>query len=88
MWLISTCGSEKLGEVPIKREIFQGNAPSPLLFVIAVKTLTHILRTANPGYEFQTGETINHLLFVDDLKLYSKSENALNSLIQTVRTFS
>ena len=50
--LILTCGSEKLGEVPIKREIFQGNAPSPLLFVIVVKTLTHILRTANPGYEF------------------------------------
>ena len=61
---------------------------SPLPFVIALIPLTHILRTATPGYEFQTGETINHLLFMDDLKLYSTSEKALDSLIQTVRIFS
>ena len=46
-----TCGSETLGEVPIKRGIFQG-------------------------------------MFMDDLKLYSKSEKTLDSLIQTVRIFS
>ena len=45
------------------------------------------MRTANPGYEFRTGETINYLLFMDDLKLYSKSEKALDSLIQAVRMF-
>ena len=61
---------------------------SPLLFVIALIPLTHILGTANPGYEIQTGETINHLLFMDDFTLYSKSEKALDSLIQTVRIFS
>ena len=33
-------------------------------------------------------ERINHLLFVDDLKLYSKSEKALDLFIQTVRIFS
>ena len=68
-----TYGSETLGEVPIKRGIFEGDALSPLLFVISLIPLTHILRTANPGYEFRTGEMINHLLFVDNLKLYSKS---------------
>ena len=83
-----TCGSKILGEVPIKRGILQGDALSPLLFVIALIPLTHILRTANPGYEFRTGETINHLLFMDDLKLYSKSEKALDPFIQTVRIFS
>ena len=80
-----TCGSETLGEVPIKRGIFQGDALSPLHHTIP---LTHILRTANPGYEFRTGETINQLLFMDDLKLYFKSEKALESLIQKVRIFS
>ena len=59
-----------------------------MLFVIALFPLTHVLRTANPRYEFRTGETINHLLFMDYLKLYSKSEKALDSLIQTVRIFS
>ena len=82
-----TYGAETLGEVPIKSGIFQGDAPSPL-FIIALIPLTYILRIANPGYEFRTGETTNHLLFMDDLTLYSKSERALDSHNQTVRTFS
>ena len=48
-----TCGSETLAEVPRKRRIFQGDALSPLLFVIVLIPLTHILRTANPGYELE-----------------------------------
>ena len=83
-----TCGSETLGEVPKKRKVFQGDKLLPLLFVITLIPLTHIMRTANPGYKFQTGETINHLLFLDDIKLYSKSKKALDSLIQTVRIIS
>ena len=83
-----TCGTETLGEVPIKKGVFQGGALSPFLFLIALIHLTHILRTANAGYEFRTVEVINFLLLMDDLKLYSKSERALDSLIQTVRIFS
>ena len=78
-----TCGRETLREIPITRGIFQRDVLSPLLSVIVLIPLTLILRTANPGYEFQTAETINHVLFVDDLKLYSK-----NSLVLTVRIFS
>ena len=37
--------AETLGEVPLKRGIFQGDALSPLLFVIALVLLTHILGT-------------------------------------------
>ena len=29
----------------------------------------------------------NHLLFMDDLKMYSRSEKGLDSLVQTVRVF-
>ena len=71
-----------------KKRIFQEDLLSPLLFVIAFISLTHLLRTANPAYEFRTGEMINHLLFMDDLQLNSKSERALDSLTQTVRIFS
>ena len=81
----STCGAEILREVTIKREILQGNALSLLLFVVALTPLALILRTYNPGYEFRTRETINYLLFMDDLKLYSKNERTLDSLIQRVR---
>ena len=83
-----TCDSETLGEVPIKRSIFQRDALSPLLFVIALIPLTHILRTANPEYEFQSGETINHLMFMDDLKFYSKSEKVPDSPYSNSRIFS
>ena len=73
----------------IERGIFQGDSLSPLLFVIILIPLTHILRKASPGYEFASSkEKINHLLYMDDLKLYSKTEKALDSLIQTVRIFS
>ena len=36
------------------------------------------------GHEFQ----INHLLFMDDLKLFAKSYEQIDSLVQTVHTFS
>ena len=61
---------------------------SPLLLVIALIPLTHIMRTTNPGYEFRSGETINHLVFMVNLKLYSESAKALDFLIQTVRILS
>ena len=79
-----TCGAETLRKVPIKRGDFQGDVLSTLLFSITIIPLTRILRTANPGYEFQTRETIHHLLYMDDLKLYSRSKRVLDSLIQTV----
>ena len=83
-----TCCVETFRVLPINRGIFQGDALSSLIFLIALIPLTHILRTANTGYEFRIGEKINHLLFMDDLKLYSNSEKALDSLIQKVRIFS
>ena len=84
-----TYGNDVLGEVKIERGIFQGDSLSPLLFVIILIPLTHILRKASPGYEFASSkEKINHLLYMDDLKLYSKTEKTFDSLIQTVRIFS
>ena len=44
---------------------------------------------AKAAYEFsESKEKINHLLFMDDLKLYSRSEKGLDSLVQAVRVFS
>ena len=81
------CGAETLREVPINRRTFQGDALSPLLFAFTFIPLIHTLRTDNSGCDFQTEETINYLLFMDDLKLYPKSERTLYSLIQIVRIF-
>ena len=41
------------------------------------------------AYEFsESKEKINHLLFMDNLKLYSRSGKGLDSLVQAVRGFS
>ena len=51
--------------------------------------LNFISRKAKAGYEFSgSKEKINHLLFMDDLKLYSRNEKELDSLVQTIRIFS
>ena len=48
-----------------------------------------ILRKAKAAHEFsESKEKINHLLFMDDLKLYIRSEKGLDSLVQIKRVFS
>ena len=82
-------GNSELGEAEIKQVIFQGDSLSPLVIVLALILLSLILRKAKAAYEFsESKEKINHLLFMDDLKLYSRSEKGLDSLVQTVRVFS
>ena len=82
-------GNSELGKAEIKRVFFKGDSLSPLVFVLALILLSLILRKAKTVYEFsESKEKIYHLLFMDDLKLYSQSEKGLDSLVQTVRGFS
>ena len=62
---------------------------SPLLFVLALIPLTMVLRKVKAGYYLAGGKgVVNHLLFMDDLKLYGKSERQVDSLVNTVRVVS
>ena len=89
-WKVMLCsGNFELGEVEVKRGIFQGDSLSPLVFVLALIPLSLILRKGKAGYEFsESKENTNHLLFMDNFKLYSRSEKGLDSLVETVRVFS
>ena len=89
-WKVMLCpGNSELGEIKIKRGIFQGDSLSPLVFVLALIPLSLILRKAKAAYEFsESKERINYLLFMDHLKLHRRSEKGLDSLVQTVRVFS
>ena len=89
-WKLELNASGKtLGEVDIRRGIFQGDSLSPLLFVLCMVPLTWLLRRAKAGYEWgNKGFKLNHLLFMDDLKLFDKSKNQIDSLVQTVHIFS
>ena len=65
-----TSSGVSLGEVNIRRGIFQGDSLSPLLFVICMIPLTMVLRKVNFHYELGYKVTkLTHLLFMDDLKL-------------------
>ena len=77
-----------IGEIPIQSGIFQGDALSPIIFCVALNPLSQILHKSNMGYTMRTGEKLNHLLYMDDLKLYAKTEDQVNSLIHTTRIFS
>ena len=80
---------QSLGDVNIRRGIFQGDSLSPLLFVVCLIPLSVILRKTKGKYQLgKEGESINYLLFMDDLKLYGNDERQIDSLINTVRVFS
>ena len=69
--------------------MFQGDSLSPLLFVIALILVTIILRILKQGYSFGKGnERLNHLLFMDDLKLYGSNDNEIDSLVKVVKIVS
>ena len=87
-WRVMWCAGNSELEVDIKRVIFQGDSFSPLVFVLALIPLGLILRKAKTTYEFSgSKEKINHLLFMDDLKLYSRSEKRLDLLVHTILIF-
>ena len=89
-WRVMLCAANsELGEVDIKRGVFQEDSLSPLMFILSLIPLSLILRKARAAYEFSSSkENINHLSFTDDLKLYSRSDKGLDSLVQTVHVFS
>ena len=86
--MILMSGNEELVRVNIQRWIFQGD--TPILFIIGLIPLTHILRKVNARYQLGKGQhkKINHLLFIDHLKLYENCEKEAERLTNTVRTFS
>ena len=75
----------------IARGIFQGDSLSPLLFVLVMIPLTILLRKEKFGYRFTkdtSGNILNHLLFMDDLKLYGRNEEESERLVEIVHTYS
>ena len=53
-WEVMLCsGNSELGEVEIKRGIFQGHSLSPLVFVLALIPLSLILRKRRQHMSFQ-----------------------------------
>ena len=79
--------AESLGSVDIRRGIFQGDSLSPLIFAVCMVLLTKILQDVKAGYTLGDVK-INHLFFMDDLKIYGKDKAEIESLVSTVQLIS
>ena len=78
-----------LCEIDVNRGIFQGDSLSPLIFVIFMIPLSILFRKVKASYEWGRKEfKLNHLLFMDEVKLFGKSNEQIDSLVQTVFIFS
>ena len=88
-WRVELTAGRSFAQIKIQRGIFQGDALSPLLFIIAMMPLNHILRKCTAGYKLsRSQEKINHLMYMDDIKLFAKNEKELETLIHAVRIYS
>ena len=84
------CKRKKLnrGEDP-KRLIQVRCTITITLLVIVMMTLNLILRKCTTGYKLnKSQENINHLMYMDSIKVFVKNEKELETLIQIVRIYS
>ena len=83
-----TAEGRSFTEAKIQRDILQGDAQSLLLFIIAMMQLNHVLRKCTTGYKISRSQKmINHLMYIDDIKLLEKNEKELETLIHAVRIY-
>ena len=76
-WKLDLTSRLSLGTVEIRRGIFQGNSLSPLLFVYGCIIID--FKKIKIHYEFSNKKTrMNDLLFMDDLKLFGKSNDQID----------
>lgn len=67
-----------LGDMEIKRTIFQRNSVLPLTYGLGMIPLNEILQKTKLVYDLARGNgKLNHLLFMDDMRLFTKPEAEL-----------
>ena len=83
-------GGIVLAEAKVQKDIFQGDALSPLIFIIVMMPINHKPRKCTAGYKLsKSQEKINHLMHIDDIKLFSKiGKRTENSNIRNERIYS
>ena len=82
-------GGKILTGVEIQRDIFQGDVLSPFLLAIAMMALNNMLRKCTRDYKFaKSWENINHLMYMDNIKVFRKNEKGLETQIETISIYS
>lgn len=84
--------TRQVENIAIKRGIFQGDSLSPLWFCIALNPLSELLEKENFGYCINKATNqkcyLSHLMYMDDIKLYAKTQREMKSMLETVHKFS
>ena len=82
---------EHILDKKVKRGILQGDSLSPLLFALCIDPLSRALNAKFPKVPvpatLDREHVVNHLLFVDDLKLLAHSDKILVSMAEEVKSF-
>jgi hypothetical protein len=82
----------KTKEIKIDRGIFHGDSLSALWFCISLNSLSNTLNQSKYGYQIDKQHnnkvTINHLLCMDNIKLFASNNQQLSSLLQITEMFS
>ena len=79
LWKVElTSNNQNFGNVEIKRGVFQGDSLSLVLFIVGLISLTPILKKCKGTYELSNSKVrTNHLMHIEDLKLYGKTDKLL-----------
>lgn len=98
MWKTKICLQTNSAErietstIPIRRGIFQGDSLSSLWFCLAMNPLSCRLNSTKYGFGIRKNNTeimkLNHLLYMDDVKLMASSKDQLEKLLKVVEEFS
>jgi hypothetical protein len=86
--ILTVNGTKISDPISIKSGIFQGDSLSPLLFITAINPISWYVGQKGPGIILANNRRFNHLLFVDDWKLFAPKESEANTLADKVQTLS
>lgn len=81
----------EINNIQIKRGIFQGDSLSALWFCLSLNPLSNILNNTTYGFKIKCRNNsefkINHLLYMDDIKIYAPNQTQMQSLLNLTAQF-
>lgn len=81
----------EIKNIKITRGIFQGDSLSALWFCLCLNPLSNILNNTTYGFKIKhqntPQHTINHLLYMDDIKIFASNKTQMQSLLRITEQF-